>query len=383
MSAVDGTTTALGTNWDALPEGVEPAVTVSDVSHYFGAGETRKQALANNTVTLLPGELVIMTGPSGSGKTTLLTLIGGLRSVQSGSLRVLGRELRGLDQDELREIRRSIGFIFQAHNLFDSLTARQNVRTALELHDQANGDRDGVAGDMLARLGLADRADYKPQHLSGGQRQRVAIARALVHRPKLILADEPTAALDQGSGREVIALLQELARTERSTILLVTHDSRILDAADRIVNMVDGRIASEIVVEEAVTIIAFLQRCPLFEHITPAALTNVAEKMVRERFAAGSTIVRQHEEGDKFFLIRSGAVEVRREAGGRTEVVNALGGGDFFGEVALLSGGTRNATVAAVEPTVVYSLQKSDFLSALAASPSLDQQLREVFFKRR
>ena len=378
-------TTVIGFNrdWDAIQRGVEPAVQVTAVSHYFGTGETRKQALIDSTVTLLPGEMVIMTGPSGSGKTTLLTLIGGLRTVQEGSVEVLGREMRGLNQVQLTEVRRRIGFIFQTHNLFDSLTARQNVRTSLELHNHSAHEQDRMAIEMLKRLGLGERVDYKPQQLSVGQRQRVAIARALVNRPKLVLADEPTAALDQASGRDVINLLKELAQTEKSTILLVTHDIRILDVADRIVNMVDGRIASEIVVEEAVTIIAFLRRCPVFERTTPAALAQVAGKMVREQFNAGARIIRQGEEGEKFYLIRSGTVNVVRETDGRSDALATLPRGEFFGEVALLSGGPRNATVVAIEPTVVYSLEKGDFLAALAASPSLDDQLRSVFFSRR
>lgn len=383
MAGDETTVIGFSRDWDVIQLGVEPAVQVTAVNHYFGTGETKKQALADNTVTLLPGEMVIMTGPSGSGKTTLLTLIGGLRTVQEGSVEVLGREMRGLKQEQLTEVRRNIGFIFQAHNLFDSLTARQNVRTSLELHSHSAEEQDRLATEMLKRLGLGDRIDHKPQQLSGGQRQRVAIARALVNRPKLVLADEPTAALDKASGREVINLLKELAQTEKSTILLVTHDSRILDVADRIVNMIDGRIASEIVVEEAVTIVAFLRRCPVFANTTPAALAQVAEKMVRERFNAGARVVRQGDEGEKFYLIRSGTVNVVREDDGTGEVIAMLSRGDFFGEVALLSGGRRNATIVAIEPTVVYSLKKGDFLAALAASPSLDDQLRGVFFSRR
>ena len=201
--------------------------------------------------------------------------------------------------------------------------------------------------------------------------------------PSCVLADEPTAALDKAAGREVINLFKELAQTEKSTILLVTHDSRILDVADRIVNMVDGRIASEIVVEEAVTIIAFLRRCPVFENTTPAVLAAVSEKMVRERFTPGAAIVRQGEDGEKFYVIRSGSVHVVREADGTSAIVATLNSGDFFGEVALLTAGKRNATVVAFEPTVVYSLEKGDFLGALAASPLLDDQLRSVFFSRR
>ncbi|MEO1086303.1 MAG: ATP-binding cassette domain-containing protein, partial [Acidobacteriota bacterium] len=151
-----------------------------------------------------PGELVILTGPSGSGKTTLLTLIGALRSVQRGSLTTLGRELRGLDRRDLVAVRRDLGFIFQAHNLFDSLTARQNVRLALELDDEDPRAIDRRVEEILDQVGLADRMEHKPEALSGGQRQRVAVARALARRPALVLADEPTAALDRTSGAQVM-----------------------------------------------------------------------------------------------------------------------------------------------------------------------------------
>jgi putative ABC transport system ATP-binding protein len=196
------------------------------------------------SLDLSPGQIVIMTGPSGSGKTTLLTLIGALRSAQEGSLRVLGQELVGLGNRQLVEIRRNIGFIFQAHNLFESLTAAQNVEMAVELTGNFRGKRK-QAVDMLGQVGLAERADYKPAQLSGGQKQRVAIARALVNQPQLILADEPTAALDKQSGRDVVTLMQHLAQERGCTILMVTHDNRILDVADRIINLVDGRLESD------------------------------------------------------------------------------------------------------------------------------------------
>jgi putative ABC transport system ATP-binding protein len=358
-----------------------PRVLVQHLNHYFGTGETRKQGLVDNSLTLLPGEMIIMTGPSGSGKTTLLTLIGALRTVQEGSIQVMGRELFGLSNKELMEVRRNIGFIFQAHNLFDSLTAFQNVRVVLELKNHSPDAMDEMAAEMLKRLGLGNRLHYKPGALSGGQRQRVAIARALVNRPRLVLADEPTAALDKVSGREVVDLLKELAQNEGCTILLVTHDSRILDVADRIVNMTDGRIASEILVEETVTIIEFLMKCPVFDN-TPAALTEIAQKMVKEHYTPGSTIIRQGEEGDKFYLIREGVVAVSREEGGVTAVLDEIGAGNFFGEAALISGMPRNANVVAQGDVLVYSLKKADFLAALSASPSLNQQLREVFFQR-
>jgi putative ABC transport system ATP-binding protein len=191
---------------------------------------------------------VLLTGPSGSGKTTLLTLLGALRSVQEGSLRVLGQELRGAKPNTLIQIRRQVGYIFQAHNLLRSLTAAQNVRMALELHNGLSPQQvQQQAEAMLAAVGLGDRVHYYPEQLSGGQKQRVAIARALVSHPKLVLADEPTAALDSKSGREVVTLMEKLAREQGCTILMVTHDNRILDIADRVLHMEDGRLESQVV----------------------------------------------------------------------------------------------------------------------------------------
>jgi putative ABC transport system ATP-binding protein len=187
-----------------------------------------------------------MMGPSGSGKTTLLTIIGGLRSVQEGSLKVLGYELYGASINQLVEMRRNIGYIFQAHNLLKFLKAWQNVQTSLELHkDIPSEEFRPRAEAMLKAVGLEHRVNYYPDNLSGGQKQKVAIARALVSHPKLILADEPTAALDSKSGRDVVDLMQQLAREQSCPILVVTHDNRILDIADRIVRMEDGRLASE------------------------------------------------------------------------------------------------------------------------------------------
>lgn len=220
------------------------AVQIRQLNYYFGRGDLRKQVLYGIDLDLPPGQIVIMTGPSGSGKTTLLTLIGALRSVQDGSLQVLGQEITGLGKRKLVEIRRNIGFIFQAHNLFASLTASQNVEMAVELQGQFSSKRQ-QAVHMLEQVGLGDRVDYKPAALSGGQKQRVAIARALVNQPKLILADEPTAALDKKSGRDVVTLMQHLVREQGCTILMVTHDNRILDVADRIINLVDGALESD------------------------------------------------------------------------------------------------------------------------------------------
>ena len=224
----------------------EPVISIQYLNHYYGKGELKKQILYNINLDIYPGEIVLMTGPSGSGKTTLLSLIGGLRSVQEGSLKFLGEELYRATPKKLVSTRRNIGYIFQAHNLLDFLTARQNVQIAGELN-QSISQKEAIAQseDILKSVGLANRVDYFPDNLSGGQKQRVAIARALVNNPPLVLADEPTAALDKQSGRDVVEIMQHLAKVQGTSILLVTHDSRILDIADRIINMEDGVLTSE------------------------------------------------------------------------------------------------------------------------------------------
>ncbi len=219
-------------------------VALSNVGFSFGEGALRRPVLRGLDLTVEPGEVVLLTGPSGSGKTTLLTLVGALRAMQQGSCVVLGQELLGAPESARVALRRRIGFIFQNHNLLGFLTARQNVAMALELHPDFGDEaaRLGMAGEILGRVGLADFADVVPAKLSGGQRQRVAVARALVAGPGLILADEPTAALDRQSGRDVVDLMRGLAKDRGMPVLLVTHDPRILDVADRVVAMEDGRI---------------------------------------------------------------------------------------------------------------------------------------------
>ncbi len=203
----------------------------------------RRQVLFDVALEVEAGEIVLLTGPSGSGKTTLLTLIGGLRAAQGGSLRVLNRELVGATALELTLARREHGYIFQAHNLHRSLTATQNVRMALEMRGTLSAaEMERRSRRILESVGLGDHLEMKPAELSGGQKQRVAVARALVGEPPLLLADEPTAALDSRSGREVVTLMQRLAREHGCTILLVTHDSRILDIADRTLSLEDGRL---------------------------------------------------------------------------------------------------------------------------------------------
>jgi len=222
---------------------VEPAIRVRGLNHYFGDGELQKQILFDVGFDIAPGEVVILTGPSGCGKTTLLSLVGGLRAVMEGSVQVLGRELSGASTEEVIASRRQTGFVFQLHNLLDFLTARQNVQMSVQLDPAIDAsERKRRAESILEKVGLSDRLDYYPSALSGGQRQRVSIARALAGEPRLILADEPTAALDSHSGRQAVELVQQMAREQGCTVLMVTHDTRILDIADRVVRMEDGRM---------------------------------------------------------------------------------------------------------------------------------------------
>lgn len=223
----------------------DPAAPISirDLFHTFGSGDIARTVLRGVNLDVQPGEIVILTGPSGSGKTTMLSLIGGLRAVQSGSVQVLGSELCGASENRRVQLRRQLGFIFQLHNLLPFMTARQNVEMAL-------GTRTGISAHdkrtralaLLTAVGLGDRGDDFPARLSGGQKQRVAIARALVHEPRLILADEPTSALDRASGAQAVELLRTLARQRGCPVLLVTHDNRIFEKADRIVNFEEGQI---------------------------------------------------------------------------------------------------------------------------------------------
>jgi putative ABC transport system ATP-binding protein len=221
-------------------------ITVEHLHHAFTEAGIAKPVLRDISLSVRPGEIVILTGPSGSGKTTLLTMLGGLRAAQSGSLRILGAELLNAEAATLTRLRRQVGFIFQAHNLLPYLNALENVRVGLEVHPswlergRAAMDRQGAA--LLERVGLAERAQYYPEKLSGGQKQRVAIARALAPEPRLLLADEPTAALDKESGRMAVELFRQLADAQQAAIVMVTHDNKVLDIADRVVQLEEGRL---------------------------------------------------------------------------------------------------------------------------------------------
>ena len=356
----------------------EPAVRIEGLNHYYGEGEARNQVLFDNRIEIPAGQLVVMTGPSGAGKTTLLTLIGALRSVQEGRIEVLGRDLSRLGGGELVGIRRDIGFIFQMHNLFDALSAFENVKMAAQLGDTPPAEMRRRGTGILERLGLGHRIDYKPRFLSGGERQRVAIGRALVNHPRLVLADEPTAALDKDSTVNVISLLKQTTVEHGSAVMMVTHDHRIIDCADRLVHMVDGRIMSDVVLHDALRICEFLRPIDLFKTLTPRQLTDVAEEMTKRHYAAGEIIIREGEPGEEFMLISEGEVEVIRA----DHEIARLRPGDFFGEVALISGEPRNATVVAVTEVDTYVLGKTDFQTAIATSQSFRDQLYRVYFMR-
>ena len=227
---------------------ITPLITVEHLDHAFEEAGAAKPVLHDINLSVQPGEILILTGPSGSGKTTLLTMLGGLRAAQHGSLRVLGAELLHAERTTLTRLRRQVGFIFQAHNLLPYLNALENVRVGLEVHpdwlDRGRPAMDAQGTALLAEVGLAERSGYYPEKLSGGQKQRVAIARALAPQPQLLLADEPTAALDKDSGRMAVELFRRLADEQRAAIVMVTHDNKIIDIADRVVSLEDGRLVA-------------------------------------------------------------------------------------------------------------------------------------------
>ncbi len=221
----------------------QQTVEINSLSHWFGEKSKRKKVLHSISMNIAPGEVVLLTGPSGCGKTTLLTLIGALRKVEQGDLCVFGKQLNGASRKTRQILRRKIGMIFQGHNLLRCLTAEQNVQMGADLIKTLSyRSRRDQAREWLRAVGLDDHLSKFPHDLSGGQKQRVAIARALAARPKLLLADEPTSALDSVTGREIVDLLKKLALDQACSVLMVTHDPRILDIADRLLKMEDGKL---------------------------------------------------------------------------------------------------------------------------------------------
>ena len=221
-------------------------IRASGIAKIYSEGATELRALSDVDLEIRAGELTLLMGPSGSGKTTLLSILGCILRASSGSLEVLGESVESLAEKELPRIRReAIGFVFQGFNLFPALTAVENVALALDVRGVSRAQIESRAIELIREVGLAGKSKSYPADLSGGQKQRVAIARALAGDPPIVLADEPTAALDSTSGKNVIELLQRLAHEHGRAVVMVTHDPRVLSYGDRIVHLEDGRIVGE------------------------------------------------------------------------------------------------------------------------------------------
>ncbi|MBF2007658.1 MAG: cyclic nucleotide-binding domain-containing protein [Chlorogloeopsis fritschii C42_A2020_084] len=315
----------------------QTVISIQNLNYFFGEDVLQKQVLFDINLEVKAKEFLILTGPSGSGKSTLLSLIGCLRSVQQGSLKILGQELNGATREQLVQMRRNFGYITQSSNLLDFLTVQQNIQMSLELQPgfSPKAARAKTAA-ILESVGLSEKLDAYPKNLSGGQRQRVAIASALVTQPKLVLADEPTAALDKTAGRNVVALMHRLAKEHNSAVLMVTHDNRILDLADRIVHVEDGKLGLALNQELSLVLPGFKEASLEKATTTPTVLTYQSEEI----------IVHQGEPASKFYIILEGEVEIIQEfADQPPRLLNHLSRGDYFGEVGLLRGGQRTATV--------------------------------------
>ena len=219
------------------------AITIRSVTKNFAEGHTKTRALAGVDMTVHPGEFVLMMGPSGSGKTTLLSIMGCILRPTTGQVLVHGKDITALDEKDLPAVRlQHIGFVFQGFNLFPTLTAGENVELSLKLKGRRGRKVKDEARRLLGLVGLEEKYDAFPSDISGGQKQRVAIARAVAGEPEILLADEPTAALDSHSGKSVIEMMRTLAHNHRTSVVIVTHDVRLTEYADRVVHLEDGLI---------------------------------------------------------------------------------------------------------------------------------------------
>jgi len=356
----------------------QPVIEIRDLSHTYGGGGHRQQVLHDLNVTIREGELVILTGKSGCGKSTLLTLIGALRGVQTGSLRVVDNELHGAGRSQLEAVRRHIGFIFQAHHLFESLTAYQNVKMAMEQFGYSQPQMQERIEYLLNAVDLGHAMHKKSAALSGGEKQRVAVARGLAHRPRIVLADEPTAALDDRRTMKVLDLFEELARTEGTAILVVTHDHDILKRASRRISLRNGRIATDIPVRDSEQRAGWLRKSAAFAKLSANTLLDMVLEMRPQEYQAGATVIEQGSESKEFYLIGQGAVEVIRDG----QRVAELAAGEYFGEIALLENVPRTATVRTVQQSVIYVLNEEQFRKVIAAHDDLDEELRKAMAAR-
>lgn len=234
---------------------MKPAITVRHLTKTYSEGTAGTMALSGVDLDVQSGELLMLMGPSGSGKTTLLSIMGCILTATSGSVRIMDREVSNLQEKDLPAVRlEHIGFVFQGFNLFPTLTAAENVELMLDLKKTSAAKAKQRARELLEQIGLGDKYGAFPADLSGGQKQRVAIARALAGDPGIILADEPTASLDSHTGRNVMQQMSELAHQRGRAVVIVTHDSRVLDFADRIVKIEDGVIARGKVAETGIPV---------------------------------------------------------------------------------------------------------------------------------
>jgi len=337
-------------------------IAIKNLNHYYEEGKRQKQILFGIDLEIYPKEVVILTGASGSGKTTLLSLIGCMRSVQEGSLQVLAHELKGANEIQRMQIRRRIGYVFQHFNLLDFMTVQQNVMVSLELQENFKPqEARNQSREILKAVGLGNRLNAYPRDLSGGQKQRVAIARALVHRPRLLLADEPTSALDRQTGQEVTELMTTLAKEQGSAVLIVTHDSRIFNASDRIVRMEDGKLDVDYQGQLSVALPTLTDK-QLFELIPQLKMLT---------FQPGETIIRQGELADKFYILVEGEVEVIQELpNSESKLLKTLGPNTYFGEIGLLQETKRTATVRATNDAAikVLAIERYDFYQMVVTS---------------
>jgi putative ABC transport system ATP-binding protein len=230
-----------------MDDGVPTAgVTCHDVVKDYGQGSAQVRALRGVNLEIAPGELTLLVGPSGCGKTTLISILAGTLNATSGDVRVLGVDLAKLSKHQLAAFRaRNVGFVFQQFNLLPSLTAAENVSVPLVINGIPRRTALAQAREILRSVALADKCNSLPAQLSGGEQQRVAIARALVHRPRLLVADEPTSNIDAHTGQAVMKLIREMALQPDRVTVVVTHDARVFEFGDRIVRLEDGRVASQ------------------------------------------------------------------------------------------------------------------------------------------
>jgi putative ABC transport system ATP-binding protein len=260
--------------------------------------------------------------------------------------------------------------------LFESLTARQTLLLSMQLHDYPKEERLKRPVEILTELGLAERMHHKPVALSEGQRQRVAIGRALINDPRIILADEPTAALDKDAGRHVVKILRKRAQAHNCTIMIVTHDNRILDAADRVVKLVDGHIISDAIVRDSLAI----GKVNALHGEIPPIVKSIADKGAHKSFAPGATVIRDGEIKDKFYYIKSGRAEVVRNFNGRRIAVEELGPGALVGELVLLKPQPRKATVRALEKLVLIEIPPPTFNHLIQGASDFNEQAPKDYF---